>query len=137
MEKPRQIVHNAHQELWFRPSPALPFAVLSELFERKGIIATPRLGERDFSHPKGYVLNTMATARLFDERWNECLREDVLITRVVSKPLRDFTDSEIKDTVYSSVEAVREDLAYFNKDGPVTLDDTVSLVEFSRINHGE
>ena len=131
MDKPNVVVHNVHQELWFRPSKALPFPVLSKLFDVQALITTPRRGERDASHPKGYVLGSIATVRLFDEHWKEQLREDVRIIGVVSKPLRDFTVSDLKDTLYRSVESVQQDLSFFENEKPVALDDIVSLVVFS------
>ncbi len=132
MDKPIDILHLACPELWFRPSLVLPFSVLSELFATHGLITTPRLGKRDGTHSKGYVPGTAAMVRLFDERWQEHLREDVCIVRVVSKPLRDFQVSELKDTVYNSVGAMQQDLSFFDDNKPVGPDDIVSLVEFSR-----
>lgn len=136
MDKPNWIVHNVHQELWFRSSPTLPFAVLSQFLDSRGILVTPRLGKRNASHPKGYLPDTTATVRLFDDCWREKLREDVLIIRVVSKPLRDFEDLDLTNTVYRSVESMQRDLSFF-EERPIASDETVSLVEFSYLNRKE
>ncbi len=133
MDKPN---HHEHPELWFRPSPELPLAVLSKSLDARGILATPRLGERNASHPKGYLPNTVATVRLFDDRWREQSREDVLIIRVVSKPLHDFEDLDLTNTAYRSVESMRRDLSFF-EERPLASDETVSLVEFSYLNRKE
>lgn len=123
--------HHTHPELWFRPSPALSFAVLSKFFVDEEITATPRLGKRDGTHPKGYVPDTTATLRLFDDHQQEHLRRGVRITKIVTKPLKDFSVSELKDTLYRSIESMQQDLSFF-EGRPVISSEIITLVAFSR-----
>ena len=116
--------HHQNPEIWFRSSPTVSFEALSKLIETESIVATPRLGKRDEAHPKGYVPGTKATLRLFDDNQQEKLRKQVHITKVVSKPLRDFPDWQ----------SVQKDISFF-EDRPVALDEIVSLVAFSYLNH--
>lgn len=133
METPN---HHEHPELWFRPSPVLPFAVLFTLFEKEEITATFRLGKRDGTHPKGYVPNTEAAVHLYNDAWEEKLRTRVRIAKVVSKPLRAFEVSELQGTAYRSLESVQQDLSFFEK-RPIASDEIISLVTFSYLNHRE
>ncbi|MEK7144430.1 MAG: hypothetical protein AAB794_01025 [Patescibacteria group bacterium] len=122
--------HHDQPELWFRPSPAMSFSALLSLFEVEEITATPRLGKRDAMHPKGYVLGTVVTARLFDENRQERIHKKVYIDRVTSKLLRDITGFELKETRYRSASLLQEDLSFF-EGRSVALDEVVSIVEFS------
>jgi len=71
--------------------------------------------------------------RLFDADWQEQLRKEVRVTHVRIKPLCDFEDSELKDTVYRLVESMRQDLSFF-EERPVAPDEIISLVEFINLN---
>ena len=129
--------HHAHPELWFRPSPALSSAVLSEFFGREERIATPRLGRRDGTHPKGYIPGTIATLRLFDEARQEQLHKQARIVSIVSKPLHDFAVSELEDMHYpSDVESLRQDLSFF-EGRPVTGGEIVTIVVCSYLKKEE
>lgn len=118
--------HHERPEIWFRPSPILPFTALSTLIETESIVATPRLGKRDGTHPKGYVPGTRATLRLFDDNKQEQLRKHVRITNVVSKPLRDVPDWQ----------SVQQNLSFF-EGRLVARDEIISLVEFLYLNQSE
>ena len=122
--------HHDQPELWFRPSPSMSFSALLSLFEVEEITATPRLGKLDAMHPKGYVLGTVVTARLFDENRQERIHKNVYIDRVTSKLLRDITGFELKETRYRSASLLQEDLSFF-EGRSVALDEVVSIVEFS------
>jgi len=128
--------HHEHPELWFRPSPVLPFPVLFPLFEKEKITATFRLGKRDHMHPKGYIPGTEAAVHLYDDAWQEKLRTNVRVEKVVSKSLNAFVKAELEDTAYHSIESVQQDLSFFEK-RPIASDEMISLVIFSYLNHRE
>lgn len=122
--------HHEHPELWFRPSPVLPFRALLLFLEKESITATIRLGKRDGTHPKGYVPGAVATLRLFDDEGQERLCKRVRITDVTSKPFRYFSDPELKDSPHYLMESVREHLAFLEK-RPIVSEEITSLVEFA------
>ncbi len=129
--------HHANPEVWFRPSPALSFPVLFSFLERQDLTATLRLGRRDAEHPKGYIPGTVATLRLYDDARQERLTKRIRITRVASKPLRDFASSELSILVHSpNWQSAQQELAFF-EGRPVALDETVSIIEFAYLNQGE
>ena len=129
--------HHTHPELWFRPSPALPFEVLSELFKKGEIIATPRLGKRDGTHPKGYVLGTVATLRLYDDAGREQFCRRIRIGDIAVKPLHDFSEAELERTHYpADWQSLQQDFSYF-EERSVAADELVSIVEFSYLNQEE
>ncbi len=126
--------HHGHPELWFRPSPTMPFAVLSKCIGEEEMTTTLRLGKRDGSHPKGYIPGTIATVRVFDDERREQLSKKVQIQRVVSKRLADLEHSELTSICNGSgVSQVQQDLSFF-EGRPVASDETVSLVEFTYLN---
>jgi hypothetical protein len=127
--------HHENPELWFRPSPVLPFKDLLTFLDSGEITATPRLGKRDESHPKGYVPGTLATVRLFDERERQRLSRRVRIESVASKPLRDFAAADLEHIVYSADWRVVQQVLSFFEGRPVAPDEVVSIVEFSYLNH--
>lgn len=129
-----QPLHLGVPELWLRPSPVLSFDVLYTFCTTRKSVATPRVGKRDGSHPKGYVPGTSVILRLFDGVREERLREQICITSIVSKPLRDFALEEFKDSVYHGVDwrIVQQELSFF-EERPVADDEMVSIVEFSHI----
>ncbi|HUX81053.1 MAG TPA: hypothetical protein VMV38_01895 [Candidatus Paceibacterota bacterium] len=126
----KQNHHHAHPEIWFRPSPSLSFEVLSKFFVGEEITATPRFGKRDETHPKGYVPGTVATLRLFDDAQQEQIQRQVRITKIVAKPIQDFSPEELKETKYHSLESIREDLSFF-EGRPVHANDIITLVTFA------
>jgi hypothetical protein len=112
--------HQECPELWFRPSPTLPFEVLSGQIRRREMTQTFRLGKRDGTHPKGYVPGTLALLRLFDsdntEREHACVR----IMHVESKSLRDF----------DGWESIRSQLSFF-EGRTIASTEHVSVVTFA------
>lgn len=123
--------HHGNPELWFRPSPVLPLEVLLEFFEREAITATPRLGKRDGTHPKGYVPSTIATVRLYDDQKCEVLTRSVRILGIVSKPLCEFKGTELEEVHYlPDWQSLQQDLSFF-EGRSVAEDELVSIVTFS------
>lgn len=125
--------HHDNPQLWFRPSPALPSAVLSSSLEKETITATLRLGKRDASHWKGYIPGSTVTLRLYDEAGLEVLSRRIRITRVLIKPLQDFTDAELALTRSTDWQSAQQELSFFER-RPVAPDEPVTLVEFTYLN---
>lgn len=128
--------HHEHPELWFRPSPNLPFDVLSKFLGQEKLTVTHRLGKRDGTHPKGYVPDTVATLRLFDETHREHMCKQVRIVGIVSKPLCEFDGSELGNGAGHSMDwqALQRDLTFF-EGRSIAPDELVSSVEFMYLNH--
>jgi hypothetical protein len=123
--------HRENPELWFRPSPVLPLQALSEFIDIEMLRATPRLGKRDGGHPKGYIPGTRATLRLFDALGQERLVRPVLITDVISRPLRDLTASHLRNILYSTDWRVVLNHLSFLEGRLIDPSEVVSVVEFS------
>lgn len=126
--------HHEHPELWFRPSPVVPLAVLSKLIEDGAITATPRLGVRDAAHPKGYAPGQRATLRVCDgkcEAGGEVLARDVRITSVESKRLRELEGVDLQSSLCYSAgwKSLQHDLSFF-EGRQVGEDEMVSIIEF-------
>ena len=123
--------HHRNPEFWFRSSPARPLEVLLELFEREAITATPRLGKRDGTHPKGYVPGTTATVRIYNNQKCELLSRRILIDSVVSKPLCEFGGIELQEAQYPpDWQSLQQDLSFF-EGRPIAANEQVSIVKFS------
>lgn|ERR1035437_9898309 len=125
--------HHRNPEFWFGPiqSPVLPSEVLFELFKEEKLIATPRLGKRDGTHPKGYVPGTVATVRLYNNQKCELLNRRVRILGVVSRPLCEFGGAELEEAHYPpDWQSLQQDLSLF-EGRPVARDELVSIVTFS------
>ncbi len=128
--------HHEHPELWFRPSPTLPFDVLSKSLAREELTVTHRLGKRDGTHPKGYVPGMIVTVRLFDDIRRERMRTRVRIVSITSKPLSEFDGSELGNGFRRAMDwqSLQRDFAFF-EGIPIEPDELVSSVEFTYLNH--
>lgn len=115
--------HYMHPELWFRPSPTLPFEVLSESIGSKTRKETIRLGKRDLSHPKGYAPGMTVTLRLFDDLGAEQVRMQVRIERIKSLPLAEFPEWR----------TLQKDLSYF-EGTPIEAGTIATLVSFTYLS---
>jgi hypothetical protein len=124
--------HKTHPEIWLQPSPPhLSLNVLSTLIEIRSLTATPRLGARNSTHPKGYEPGQIAMLRVGDERGHEHLKRRVRIEAVTIKPLQNLTPDDLHHTVsYNSWEEVQRDLSFFEK-RPVKENEDTSIIEFS------
>ena len=123
--------HKDRPEIWFRPSPKVPLAVLSELIANKRVTATPRFGARNGDHPKGYTRGGIAVLRVFDDTNTEHLNRTVRIETIVVSPLRQLTPIDLRNTLsYKNWKEVQRELSFFEK-RPVGDDEDASIIEFS------
>ena len=123
--------HKDRPELWFRPSPKVPLAVLSELITRRCITATPRLGARNDGHPKGYTQGETAVLRVFDDANTERLSRSIRIEAVIVRPLRQLMSIDLRNTFsYRNWEEVQRELSFFEKRSVEDCEDA-SIIEFS------
>ena len=126
--------HHDNPEIWFRPSPMFPSTVLSKLILNREITATPRMGIRDSSHPKGYNNGQIVTLRMFDDDWKETMNLRVCVKAVRSKRLQDLIEVDLVNTVgyRTGWKSVQQDLSFF-EGRVVEMCEMVSLVEFDYI----
>lgn len=84
-------------ELWFRPLGWYGIAALGADIRNRTITATPRLGTRDASHPKGYRVGAVAQLRIFDADGAEAteLRAEVTITALTVKPVCEIRTDDL------------------------------------------
>lgn len=93
--------------------------------------ATPRLGARDSSHPKGYAPGQTVLLRVFNARNIECLRQSARIEGVITRPLRALTPQDLHGAVlYRVWQDVQTTLSFFEK-RYVEEDEDVSVITFS------
>ena len=86
-------------EIWLRPSPNIPLPVLSGFVESRLLKATPRLGARDSTHPKGYEPGQTVTLLVLDNQGEEHLRLFVRIEAVTIRQLSQLTPGALKNTL--------------------------------------
>ncbi|MDR3547608.1 MAG: hypothetical protein P4M11_04940 [Candidatus Pacebacteria bacterium] len=120
--------------MWFRPSPKMPSHVLLGLIENHRITATPRLGVRDESHPKGYRPDQEVTLRAFDEQGKEMLTKRARIVAIRSKQLQDLVSDDLDRSDMCSLdwESVRQKFSFFEA-RPLPAQELISIVEFTYI----
>jgi hypothetical protein len=123
--------HKDHPEIWLRPSPILPLDVLSALIESRVITATPRLGARNGTHPKGYTEGQVALLRVLNDAGTEQLSRSIRIKSVTIRPLRQLRPDDLQNTFpYQNWKEVQRDLSHFEKRAVGDNEET-SVIEFS------
>ena len=123
--------HRDNPELWLRPSPKLPFEVLSTLIESRLMTATPRLGARDNNHPKGYEPGQVVTLKVLDGEGGDFLHLPVLIKQVIVRQLSLLTENDLQRIPpYHDWREVQHDFSLF-EGRPIGETEEASIIEFS------
>lgn len=122
-------------EIWLQPHPWLTLAELRRLIEEQGITATPRLGGRDHTHPKGYNIGQQTWLVLKDETGREQRRERIEITGLDLRPLANFDALSLWGCgfSYQSWLDIQHVLIFFEK-RPIRPDETVTIVRFDYLD---
>jgi hypothetical protein len=98
--------------------------------ESQLIKATPRLGARDATHPKGYEPGQVVILRVLDENNEECLRHTVRIDTVTVRPIAELTSDDLQNALpYHDWRDVQHDLSLFEQ-RPIDADEEASIIEF-------
>ncbi len=126
--------HEANPRLAFHASPMTTLPVIIHLVEAGVLIATPRLGVRDRSHPKGYFPGQLVTLQVCQGDHEVVLSRQVRIVSLLSKPLSELTGCELRRTrLYSAGwTAVQHDLSFFER-RPIAENEMITIVEFSYV----
>ncbi len=106
------------RELWFREHPWATTAELAKLLCGRALTATPRLGERNEHHPKGYIVGqrTMAKLSSIDGK-TEIVAVEIEVTGLAFRPLKDLAPEDLVECgpAYPNAERVGSILGYFER----------------------
>jgi shikimate dehydrogenase len=126
--------HAVYPELWFRPSPFLPFSVLYARIASAELTASLRMGKRDGTHAKGYVPGQRVTLRVFDDGDHEVLTRQIRISAIETLRLSELGCREITTLqLYTNADTLRDELSFFEKRS-VREDEDITIVSYTYVS---
>ena len=124
--------HSTQPQLWFRRSPRFSARAIAALIEGGQASATPRLGVRDATHPKGYWPGQLVELIVLNDDGSKYWSTTRRITDLhIRKPMHTLTPEDLQHTFfYNNWEDVYKDLEHFEDKG-ISPDAGATIVEWS------